>query len=66
MAVGGIGVRAGAEGRERVARLFREQARGCAALGSPLYAELIDRAADDVLAGGPVAAVVAGHEDDPG
>jgi hypothetical protein len=31
-----------------------------------MYAFLLDRAAEDVEAGGPVATVLAGHEDDPG
>ena len=50
----------------RLARLVREQAEQCELLGSPLYGELMRRAADDVLGGGVVAAVLAGHEDDPG
>lgn len=45
---------------------LREQARGCGALGSPLGEALLDRLADDLAAGGPTAAVLAGHEDDPG
>ncbi|WP_337063019.1 DUF2332 domain-containing protein [Kineococcus sp. G2] len=52
-------------GEQRLADLLRGQARACADLGSPLYAHLLTRAADDVLAGGPVRAVLAGHEDDP-
>ncbi|HEU4568704.1 MAG TPA: DUF2332 family protein, partial [Marmoricola sp.] len=52
--------------RERMARRMRQQGEACAQLGSPLYALLLDRAADDVLAGGPTADVLAGHEDDPG
>jgi hypothetical protein len=51
---------------ERTARLFRNQARACAQLGSALYGVLLERAADDLLAGGPTRAVVAGHLDDPG
>ncbi|MDP9443790.1 MAG: DUF2332 domain-containing protein [Actinomycetota bacterium] len=31
-----------------------------------MYADLLDRAADDVERGGPTAAVLHGHEDDPG
>lgn len=54
------------DGARAVVRHVREQAASCAALGSPLYAALLGRAADDLLAGGPVAAVLAGHEDDPG
>ena len=45
---------------------LRRQARACAALGSPMYAELLDRVAADVAAGGPAREVLAGHEDDPG
>jgi hypothetical protein len=46
----------------RLARLIRDQALACQQLGSPLYAHLLDRLADDVLAGGPGAAALAGHE----
>ncbi|WP_432496330.1 DUF2332 domain-containing protein [Kineococcus auxinigenes] len=52
-------------GARRLADLLRGQASACAELGSPLYAHLLTRAADDVLAGGPVRRVLAGHEDDP-
>jgi hypothetical protein len=45
---------------------LRTQAAACAELGSPMYAELLRRSADDVEAGGPVARVLAGHEHDPG
>ncbi|GAA5156574.1 DUF2332 domain-containing protein [Nocardioides marinquilinus] len=45
---------------------LRGQAEACASLGSPMYADLLTRAADDVEAGGPTASVLAGHEDDPG
>jgi hypothetical protein len=48
------------------ARRLRTQALGCSALGSPLYADLMERAALDVEAGGPVLDVLAGHENDPG
>ncbi|HET7481985.1 MAG TPA: DUF2332 domain-containing protein [Actinomycetota bacterium] len=51
--------------RELVATWFRWQAGWCAALGSPLYDELLTRAADDVAEGGPVWDVVAGMENDP-
>ncbi|MEU6754091.1 DUF2332 domain-containing protein, partial [Spirillospora sp. NPDC046719] len=37
------------------------QARVCAGQGSPMYAELLARAADDADAGGPVAEVLAGR-----
>lgn len=45
---------------------FRTQAQACAELGSPMYAALLSRAADDLEAGGVTAAVLRGHEDDPG
>ncbi len=35
--------------------LIRDQARACAELGSPMYAELLGRLADDLEAGGPTA-----------
>jgi hypothetical protein len=50
---------------ERTARRLRRQAVACRHLGSPLYAGLLDHAADDVLAGGPVAEVLDGHLADP-
>jgi hypothetical protein len=37
---------------------LRWQAESCAQLGSPLYAHLLSRAADDVEAGGPIARVL--------
>lgn len=46
--------------------LFRQQSRACRQLGSPLYAELIDATAGDIEAAGPVAAVLDGHQTDPG
>jgi hypothetical protein len=48
-----------------IAELLRWQADACARLGSPLYGLLLERAADDFTAGGPVADVLRGHEDDP-
>src|SRR6185503_3298654 len=44
----------------------RLQATACERLGSPMYAELLTRLAADIEAGGPVAAVLRGHEDDSG
>jgi hypothetical protein len=44
--------------RERAAFLLRDQASYCAAMGSPLYAHLLERAAADAEAGGPVFALV--------
>ncbi|HET7432972.1 MAG TPA: DUF2332 domain-containing protein [Nocardioides sp.] len=48
------------------ATLLRDQGRACERLGSPMYAELLARLADDLEAGGPTARVLRGHEDDPG
>ena len=45
---------------------FRRQAEACARLGSPMYADLLTRCAEDIDAGGVTAEVLAGHEDDPG
>lgn len=44
---------------------FRAQARGCADTGSPIYAELLRRAADDLAADGPFAALVSGYRGHP-
>lgn len=49
---------------------FRHQAAACAGLGSPMYAELLGLVADALASGGedaaPFAAVLQGHENDPG
>lgn len=45
---------------------FRRQAAACADLGSPMYAALLDRCADDIGAGGVLSEVLAGHEEDLG
>ena len=45
------------------AERFRTQARACAELGSPLYAALFNRAADDIEGGGVTAELLAGYED---
>src|SRR5207248_972345 len=57
--------RAVSDVRSELAQLFRGQAGWCAKLGSPLYAHLIDRAADDLEAGGPVWRVVEPYADRP-
>lgn len=49
---------------EIIAARLRKQVGWCQELGSPLYAGLMRRAAEDVLRGGPCAAVLAGHHDD--
>jgi hypothetical protein len=48
----------------RTAQMLRWQADACRELGSPLYGDLLVRAADDLLAGGPTAEVLRGHFDD--
>jgi hypothetical protein len=49
----------------RTARRLRRQGSACRQLGSRLYADLLEHAADDLLAGGPTADVLDGHLDDP-
>ena len=44
---------------------LRQQGEACADLGSPMYADLLARLADDCAARGPTAHVLAGHEDAP-
>ena len=51
-------------GRE-LADAFRTQARGCAIAGSPIYAELLERAADDLARGGLFADLVATYRGVP-
>jgi hypothetical protein len=51
---------------DKQAELTRWQADACRRLGSPMYGDLLDRVADDMVAGGPAAEVLAGHEDDSG
>jgi len=51
--------------RSELAALFRGQAGWCATLGSPIYADLIARAADDLEAGGPVWRAVEPYADRP-
>jgi hypothetical protein len=48
------------------AEAFTEQGKGCAALGSRMYAELLHGLARDIERQGPTARVLSGHEDDPG
>ncbi|NYI04493.1 DUF2332 domain-containing protein [Allostreptomyces psammosilenae] len=52
--------------REHAVAMIERQAAACADLGSPLYAALLTRVAEDVRAGGPCAQAIAGHEDAPG
>jgi len=44
--------------RDALLTTFRKQAETCAAMGSPIYADLLSRCADDLAAGGPVADLV--------
>jgi hypothetical protein len=52
-------------GTVEAAGQLRWQAEMCGKIGSPLYADLLERAAEDVEAGGPVGEPLRGHEDDP-
>lgn len=54
------------EGQVKLARRFRGQAEACAALGSPLYADLLTRAAEDIAVSGPVWRAAAPLADVPG
>ncbi len=51
--------------REAIAEQLRWQAEACRMIGSPLYTALLERAAEDVEACGPVWEVLRGHENDP-
>src|SRR5215216_3801801 len=51
--------------RTVLASLFRGQAGWCTRLGSPIYAYLLERAADDLEAGGPVWRVVEPYQQEP-
>ena len=53
---------AGEPSRGHLAAQIREQADACGRLGSPLYAALLHRVAEDVTAGGPCAEALAGYE----
>jgi hypothetical protein len=51
----------GADGREKLAGNFRRQALGADVLGSPMYAELLRRMADNAEAGGATWKLLAEH-----
>jgi len=51
--------------REAIAGQLQWQADACRMIGSPLYAGLMERAAEDVRVGGPTAEILRGHENDP-
>lgn len=48
-----------------VVEAFRMQSRAAAATGSPIYAELLSRAAEDLVRGGVLAEIVAGYAGQP-
>lgn len=50
---------------ERAAVAMEQQADACERMGSPLYAALLVRVADDVRAGGPCANALAAHQSAP-
>lgn len=55
-----------AESAEKaIAAKLQWQADACRMIGSPLYAVLMERAAEDVLAHGPAWEILRGHEEDP-
>ncbi|HEV8597535.1 MAG TPA: DUF2332 domain-containing protein [Candidatus Dormibacteraeota bacterium] len=51
---------------ELLSKRLRRQAAWCAELDSPFYASLLESAADDLEAEGPVLQVLAGFEEEPG
>jgi hypothetical protein len=51
---------------EHLVATLHSQGRACAALGSPMYGELLDHVVADVQARGAFAAVLSGRERDPG
>lgn len=54
-----------APSREVLADTFRVQARGCAGTGSPIYADLLERAAGDIERGGRFADLLSGYRGTP-
>lgn len=50
---------------QKIAARLQWQADACRMIGSPLYADLLERAKEDVLALGPTWEVLRGHENDP-
>jgi len=48
-----------------IAERLRFQSAACRGVGSPLYEDLLRRAAEDYEQGGPTSEVLAGHEEDP-
>ena len=54
------------EATEKLGKRLRRQAAWCSELGSPLYASLLESAADDLELEGPVWEVLSGFEDERG
>ena len=55
----------GPDRKTTLVSLFRGQAGWCRRLGSPIYAHMLERAADDLEGGGPVWRVIEPHLDRP-
>jgi hypothetical protein len=53
------------EDASSIGGLLRYQSVACGYVGSPLYEDLLARAAEDYERGGPTSRVLEGHEDDP-
>lgn len=53
------------ERMQEIERVFRTQANACAAMDSPIYAQLLTRCAEDLAAGGRVAGLVADWQGHP-
>ena len=51
--------------QEAIAEQLQWQAEACRMIGSPLYAGLMEHAAEDVRAGGTTWEILRGHEEDP-
>jgi len=54
------------ETTDRLARRLRRQAAWCSELESPLYASLLEAAADDLESNGPTGEILEGFADEPG
>src|SRR4051794_21906816 len=60
-----IPAESGPDQRSVLVSLFRGQAGWCRRLGSEIYGHMLERAADDLEAGGPVWRVIEPHVDKP-
>lgn len=61
---GGAPSEGNADALKWLAGLMREQSQWCGVLGSPLYANLLARVAEDIERGGPSLDILRGHEQD--